>query len=109
MAERARPAAEKYYTAELPQGAVLKQISQGTVENLGGNRYRFSYAPYQNVYIAYPKSLFGGNLTKQTFQLHGTYLDTDREVLLERAAGFWKRRRQFGKMISMKARFWNIP
>ena len=82
VAERARPAAEKYYTAELPQGAVLKQISQGTVENLGGNRYRFSYAPYQNVYIAYPKSLFGGNLTKQTFQLHGTYLDTDREVLL---------------------------
>ena len=82
ISEKARGAKNKYYVAELPEGAVLKQVGQGDVISLGDNRYRFAYGAYQNVYIAYPKSQFGGTLADQTFRLCGTYLDTEKETVL---------------------------
>ncbi len=84
IAEKARGARDKYYTVTLPQGAVLKQTGSGSFESLGGNTYRFSYGAYQNVYVAYPKDRFGGVLVNQEFVLHGTYLDTDQDVVLAR-------------------------
>ncbi len=82
ISERSRAAKNKYYTVELPEGAELKRVGDGTFERLGGNRYRFSYGAYQNVYIAYPKEKFGGTEVEQTFSLYGTYLDREKEVLL---------------------------
>lgn len=88
VSEKARGAKDKYYTVQLPDGAILKQVGQGEIRDLGDNKYRFSYGAYQNVYIAYPKDRFGGSQAEQIFSLYGTYLDTDEEVLLaeDRAA-----------------------
>ncbi len=84
VAEKARAAKNKYYTVTLPDGAVMKQIGSGDYESLGGNTYRFPYAAYCNVYVAYPKDRFGGTLVNQEFVLHGTYLDTDTDTVLAR-------------------------
>ncbi len=82
VSEKARAAEGKYYIVTLPAGAELRRVGNGSFENLGGNRYKFDYAAYQNVYVAYPKDQFGGVETNQTFELYGTYLDTTKEVRL---------------------------
>ena len=82
ISEKARGAADKYYTVQLPEGAVLKRVGEGDATDLGGGLYRFPYKAYQNVYVAYPKSQFGGDRAEQTFTLYGTYLDTEDEVKL---------------------------
>lgn len=82
IAQKARGTRDKYYTVTLPQGAVLWQAGSGDFESLGGSTYRFPYAAYQNVYVAYPKDRFGGTRVDQDFVLRGTYLDTDKDVIL---------------------------
>ena len=86
ISEKARGAADKYYTVQLPEGAVLKRVGEGDATDLGGGLYRFPYKAYQNVYVAYPKSQFGGDRAEQTFTLYGTYLDTEDEVKLAETA-----------------------
>lgn len=85
VAEKARGVTDRYYIAELPDGAKLQRVGKGSFEDLGGGRYRISYEPYQNVYVAYPKDRFGGEETRHTFRLYGTYLDTDGETELASA------------------------
>ena len=84
IGEKARGAGNKYYTVTLPEGAVMKLAGSGDFQSLGGNTYRFPYASYQNVYVAYPRNRFGGTRVSQNFVLRGTYLDTDQDVVLAR-------------------------